>query len=67
MVVGFDTLVTDFLLASLLSFSYAYVEFASDELAKNALVLNESSFRGRQIQVSPSPSKKKPLSQTSSC
>lgn len=31
---------------------YAYVEFASPDLVQNALALNESLFRGRQLSVS---------------
>ncbi len=31
--------------------SFAYVEFADAALVKNALVLNESMFRGRVLQV----------------
>lgn len=39
--------------------SYAYVEFAEPSIVQNALVLNESMFRGRLLMVSaclvPSP------------
>ena len=33
--------------------SYAYVEFAGPELVQQAIALNESLFRGRQISVRP--------------
>lgn len=33
---------------------YAYVEFAEPSIVQNALVLNESMFRGRLLMVSPS-------------
>ncbi|KAM0756304.1 RNA-binding domain-containing protein [Meredithblackwellia eburnea MCA 4105] len=32
---------------------YAYVEFAEPSLVNNAVLLNESTFRGRQIKVTP--------------
>ncbi|GJN88758.1 hypothetical protein Rhopal_001726-T1 [Rhodotorula paludigena] len=32
---------------------YAYVEFAEPSLVQNAMLLNESMFRGRQLKVSP--------------
>ncbi|GAA6057465.1 hypothetical protein JCM3770_000775 [Rhodotorula araucariae] len=32
---------------------YAYVEFADPSLVNNAVLLNESMFRGRQLKVSP--------------
>lgn len=34
-----------------MAYSYAYVEFADPSVVQNALVLNESSFRGRLITV----------------
>lgn len=34
--------------------SFAYVEFVEKDAVANAMVLNESLFRGRQIKVSPS-------------
>lgn len=33
------------------SYSYAYVEFAEPSLVAQALVLNESVFRGRNLKV----------------
>jgi polyadenylate-binding protein 2 len=38
--------------ASLTCARYAYVEFAEPSIVQNALVLNESMFRGRLISVS---------------
>lgn len=39
-------------------FSYAYVEFAEPSLVANAVLLNESMFRGRLLKVrSPSTSR----------
>ena len=32
--------------------SFAYIEFSEEEAVANALVLNESLFRGRQLKVS---------------
>ena len=32
---------------------YAYVEFAESSIVQNALVLNESMFRGRLLMASP--------------
>lgn len=34
---------------------YAYVEFAEPNLVAQALVLNESVFRGRNLKVGPTP------------
>ncbi|BGP37900.1 hypothetical protein JCM10449v2_001826 [Rhodotorula kratochvilovae] len=39
--------------ASALAQAYAYVEFADPSLVANAVLLNESMFRGRQLKVSP--------------
>lgn len=36
-----------------LTVSYAYVEFADPTLVENAMILNESTFRGRQLKVTP--------------
>ena len=36
--------------------SYAYVEFANPSIVANALVLDESQFRGRALSVSRFPS-----------
>lgn len=30
---------------------FAYIEFAEEEAVKNATILNESTFRGRQLKV----------------
>lgn len=36
----------------MIDYSYAYVEFAEPSLVAQALVLNESVFRGRNLKVS---------------
>ena len=41
--------------ADVCPFSYAYVEFSEPNLVAQALVLNESIFRGRSLKVLPSP------------
>ena len=32
---------------------YAYIEFVDEDAVKNALILNESTFKGRQLRVTP--------------
>lgn len=49
----FISLIFDSVVLMSLSYRYAYVEFAEPSLVANAVLLNESMFRGRLLKVTP--------------